>query len=181
MQQIILLALAVIIVGIATVYAIEAFTLNRTRSNMDALIQDAVTIGHELQQWKSRPEQFGGQPCKDPTDTTTDCSDPTYDNPRTLPADYSFFTWDQIGRATPALGALNNPVTTLNGEISAALTTGAAGFVLVQGCNVSEGNRIVVRVDGLQDTDINVLNVTRHLGDEVLITAAACPAPSQAY
>jgi hypothetical protein len=175
MQQIILLALAVIIVGIATVYAIEAFTLNRTRSNMDALIQDAVTIGHELQQWKSRPVQFGGQPCEAAAVPTGVCDTP---NPRLIPEDYSFFTWDQIGRATPALGALTNPVTTLNGEIRALL---AADNVLLEGCNVAEGNRVVVQVDGLQDTDINVLNATRHLGDEDIIADNACAGPSLLY
>jgi hypothetical protein len=36
-------------------------------------------------------------------------------------------------------------------------------------------------VDGLQDTDINVLNATRHLGDEDLIGDPTCPAPSQTY
>lgn len=59
-QQLLLLVLATVIVGIATVVGIQAFSQNNLKSNADALINDAVRIASDVQAWAQKPEPFGG-------------------------------------------------------------------------------------------------------------------------
>jgi hypothetical protein len=59
-QQLILLVLATVIVGVATVVGIDAFAENADRSNADAMMQDAVAIASDVQAWAQKPEAFGG-------------------------------------------------------------------------------------------------------------------------
>ena len=59
-QQLILLVLATVIVGLAIVVGIAAFTQGGDRANADAMIQDAVTIANDAQAWVQKPKPFGG-------------------------------------------------------------------------------------------------------------------------
>ena len=70
-QQLILLVLATIIVGIAIILGIRAFTENEAKSNADALMQDAVTIAHDVQAWVKKPAPFGGSATKTGTPWTS--------------------------------------------------------------------------------------------------------------
>ena len=67
-QQLILLVLGTIIVGVAIVVGIRAFTENSAKSNADALTQDAVRIANDAQAWYKKPVPFGGP---DATDKAT--------------------------------------------------------------------------------------------------------------
>lgn len=60
-QQLILLVLATVIVGVAIVVGIRAFTENSAKSNADALVQDLVRMANDAQAWKQKPAPFGGQ------------------------------------------------------------------------------------------------------------------------
>lgn len=60
-QQLILLVLATVIVGLATVVGIRAFSENNIKSNADAMVQDAVRIASDAQSWKVKPQAMGGQ------------------------------------------------------------------------------------------------------------------------
>ena len=60
-QQLILLVLATVIVGLAIVVGIRAFSENSIKSNFDALTQDLVRMGNDGQAWKQKPAPFGGQ------------------------------------------------------------------------------------------------------------------------
>ena len=60
-QQLILLVLATVIVGLATVVGIRAFSENSAKASADALTQDAIRIASDLQAWKLKPAPFGGQ------------------------------------------------------------------------------------------------------------------------
>ena len=60
-QQLLLLVLATVIVGIAIAVGIVAFRQNSVRSNHDALVQDAIRIANDAQAWKQKPQMFGGQ------------------------------------------------------------------------------------------------------------------------
>ncbi len=60
-QQLLLLVLGIVIVGIAIVVGINAYAENSVKSNYDALLQDALRIASDAQAWKSKPELFGGQ------------------------------------------------------------------------------------------------------------------------
>ena len=59
-QQLILLVLATVIVGLAIVVGIAAFTQGGDRANADAMIQDAVTIASDIQSTMKKPQPFGG-------------------------------------------------------------------------------------------------------------------------
>jgi hypothetical protein len=59
-QQLLLLVLATVIVGLATVAGIQAFEQGQTRANQDALTQTAVKIASDIQAKAKEPSQFGG-------------------------------------------------------------------------------------------------------------------------
>jgi len=61
-QQLLLLVLATIIVGIATVVGIQAFSQNNVKSNADAMMNDAVRIASDAQAWVQKSAPFGGPP-----------------------------------------------------------------------------------------------------------------------
>ena len=59
-QQLLLLVLATVIVGLATVAGIQAFEQGSVRANQDALTQTAVKIASDMQANLKEPAQFGG-------------------------------------------------------------------------------------------------------------------------
>ena len=59
-QQLLLLVLATVIVGLATVAGIQAFEQGQTRANQDALTSTAVKIASDIQARIKEPSQFGG-------------------------------------------------------------------------------------------------------------------------
>jgi len=59
-QQLLLLVLATVIVGLATVAGIQAFDQGQTRANLDANTQTAVKIASDAQAKIKEPSQFGG-------------------------------------------------------------------------------------------------------------------------
>ncbi|MEM1269732.1 MAG: hypothetical protein AAGI08_06760 [Bacteroidota bacterium] len=70
-QQLLLLVLGIVIVGIATVVGINAYSENTVKTNWDSLLQDTMRIANDAQQWKAKPELFGGSP----DDTKSDQDD----------------------------------------------------------------------------------------------------------
>ena len=60
-QQLLLLVLATVIVGLATVAGIQAFEQGSVRANQDALTQTAVKIASDMQAQAKKPTQFGGE------------------------------------------------------------------------------------------------------------------------
>ena len=79
--QMLLLTLGVVIVGIAVVGAITAYTQYGATSNFDKLTNEAIRISSMAQQWKSTPELFGGSP----------------DDTKSQKADYEAFDFTMIG------------------------------------------------------------------------------------
>ncbi|PIQ62839.1 MAG: hypothetical protein COV99_04940 [Bacteroidetes bacterium CG12_big_fil_rev_8_21_14_0_65_60_17] len=59
-QQLLLLVLGIVIVGLAVVVGIQAFSENMKKANADALVNDAVRVASEIQAWKLKPAAFGG-------------------------------------------------------------------------------------------------------------------------
>ncbi len=59
-QQLLLLVLGIVIVGLAVVAGINAFSENQAKSNKDALINEGMRIATDMQAWKLKPSQFGG-------------------------------------------------------------------------------------------------------------------------
>ncbi|MCC5935497.1 MAG: hypothetical protein JJU35_14715 [Balneolales bacterium] len=59
-QQLLLVILVTIIVGIATVVAINIFGTSAEQANQDAVRQDLAQIGTSAQGWYIRPDMLGG-------------------------------------------------------------------------------------------------------------------------
>jgi hypothetical protein len=59
-QQLLLLVLATVIVGLATVAGIQAFDEGQTQAAQDALQQRALTIGSDIYAAQQQPTQLGG-------------------------------------------------------------------------------------------------------------------------
>jgi len=69
-QQLLLLVLATVIVGLATVAGIQAFDQGQSQAANDALTQRAVSIASDIQGQANKPSQLGGLP--DPSDGESD-------------------------------------------------------------------------------------------------------------
>ena len=61
-QQLLLLVLATVIVGLATVAGIQAFDQGQSQAANDALTQRAVSIASDIQGQANKPGQLGGLP-----------------------------------------------------------------------------------------------------------------------
>ena len=59
-QQLLLLVLGIVIVGLAVVVGIQAFGENQKKANADALTNDAIRIASDAQAWALKPAAFGG-------------------------------------------------------------------------------------------------------------------------
>ena len=59
-QQLLLLVLGIVIVGIAVVAGIQAFSEGKTKAARDAATSDAMRLISDVQAWKLKPAAFGG-------------------------------------------------------------------------------------------------------------------------
>ncbi|MEM1055096.1 MAG: hypothetical protein AAGI52_06185 [Bacteroidota bacterium] len=59
-QQLLLLVLGIVIVGLAVVVGIQAFSENQEKANEDARVNDGVRIASDVQAWALKPAAFGG-------------------------------------------------------------------------------------------------------------------------
>lgn len=59
-QQLLLLALSAIIVGLAIVVGVNMFSEGAGKANQDAVTTDVLTIATRAQAWYRKPAQFGG-------------------------------------------------------------------------------------------------------------------------
>jgi hypothetical protein len=66
-QQLLLLVLSTVIVGLATVAGIQAFSENQAQAQEDALVQRSINIGNDVLAAHNEPSQFGGISLNDTT------------------------------------------------------------------------------------------------------------------
>ena len=59
-QQLLLLVLSTVIVGLATVAGIQAFSDNQAQASQDALVQKGTSIASDIQGLAGKPAQMGG-------------------------------------------------------------------------------------------------------------------------
>jgi|SRR5690606_35463480 len=133
-QQLILLVLATVIVGIAIVVGIRAFSENSIKANSDALVQDMVRMANDAQAWKQKPAPFGGQ---------VDAAGSV----KSAPADFRTATFPVLGYQEVGTGVYEN----LNGQY--ALSADSDGLTIT-GVNAQYGTCASIVVDGLTDGDI---------------------------
>ena len=59
-QQLLLLVLSAIIVGVSIVIGINMFASSATQANSDAVLQDCLNIGARAQEWYRKPASMAG-------------------------------------------------------------------------------------------------------------------------
>ena len=144
-QQLLLLVLGIVIVGLAVVVGIQAFGENQKKANADAITNDVIRIASDAQAWSLKPTAFGG-------------GNGTFTN----------VTFERLGYAMSGAG-IAGVYTNLN----ASLSTGGAnsGYVLsapsatgvtITGCNLTQRNRVQAIVTGTGPDQIatTVTNIT---------------------
>ena len=145
-QQLLLLVLGIVIVGLAVVVGINAFSENRVKSNADAGVTDALRIVSDIQAWALKPGQFGGMLEADLDAAATAGS----------------ITFDAIGYPNTG-GTYTNvngdfTISTSNG-CSAAPTIPSTGSVAiyVNFTNTDTGNNVCIGIAGTQADDIGTV------------------------
>ena len=142
-QQLLLLVLGIVIVGLAVVVGINAFSENRVKSNADATVTDALRIASDVQAWALKPSQFGGKADGANINTVTfaaigypTSSGGTYSN---VNADYDLS------------GSKNAGCT---GTIVMPTGAGTDGPVFVHGTNTDTQNHICIQITGTNSNSI---------------------------
>ncbi|MDX1740590.1 MAG: hypothetical protein R3178_04815 [Rhodothermales bacterium] len=132
-QQLILLVLGIVIVGLAVTIGIQAFAENSKRTNLDALVNDAIDVASAAQAWMLKPSVYGGgnNSCQ------TSC-------------DWSGATFSALGLTSSSSGTHIN----VNGEITIDGSSSPSQFVIVA-TNTSYGNQVTVNVLGVEPEDIS--------------------------
>ena len=71
-QQLLLLVLSTVIVGLATVAGIQAFSENQAQASQDALVQRGQSIASNIKGLQGKPEQMGGIDLVDESPSASD-------------------------------------------------------------------------------------------------------------
>jgi hypothetical protein len=127
-QQLLLLVLGTVIVGLGVVAGIDAFNTNQKSSNQDALVNDGVSIASDAQAWMQKPAAYGGA-----------------DNS----GDWSNFSLDDVGYDTDA----NGYYITQNGTLE--VTTANTDSLEVSAYNGNYTNDLDITVTGTDSDDIS--------------------------
>lgn len=146
-QQLILLVLATVIVGLAIVVGIRAFSENNVKSNSDAMVQDALRIASDAQAWMIKPQAMGGSP--DASKTNLDWSTVTLGN----------LGFPVGGNADCGAAAYANTsgCYTITGDVGSITVNGTSdnsNGPLATSLDGGTHNTIELVVDGLEDDDI---------------------------
>ena len=134
-QQLLLLVLGIVIVGLAVVVGIQAFGENQKKANADAITNDVIRIASDAQAWNLKPKAFGGGDGK-----------------------FTGVSFEKLGYEVDATSSkyenLNANVT--NGGANAGYTISDVGeaSVTITGCNVKTGNQVQAIVTGTKPTQI---------------------------
>lgn len=127
-QQLLLLVLGTIIVGLSVVAGINTFSSSQKQSNMDALVNDGVRIASDAQAWKSKPAQFGGG------------ADDAWNS----------FSWSDIGLEANANGNYDTP----NGVFAINAASSTDDSLVVDGTNATQGNKVTIAISGISSDSI---------------------------
>ena len=110
-QQLLLLVLGIVIVGLAVVVGIQAFSENQKKANADALVLTSMRIASDAQAWLRKPAAFGGG-----VPSNGDRPDNFSDGITIVAADF----FDQLGYPTP----IDDDYRDVNGQYSLSITSG---------------------------------------------------------
>ena len=143
-QQLLLLVLGIVIVGLAVVVGIQAFGENQKKANADAMVNDAVRIASDAQAWKLKPAAFGGGAAKQ---------------------NWTDLTFEQLGYTTGTNGCATGEYGNLNGCY--VMSTQSAASLTITGKSTANANQVVVGVAGTKPDQITtaVSNIAAQAGN----------------
>ena len=137
-QQLLLLVLGIVIVGLAVVVGIQAFSENQKKANADALVMTSMRIASDAQAWLRKPAAFGG----------------AVSATGTRPTDFTGLTVDLVDLGYPVNAS--DQYTDVNGFYTVAVS--GANFVITalsaSTSGAGDNNTVCVRVGGSLTTDI---------------------------
>ena len=146
--QLLLIVLGVVLVGIAIIAGIQAYTTNNVKASIDAQVHDMMRIASDAQTWVQKPPQFGG--------------------PATY-ADFSEITDFSVLSYRNTNGTLaTSPWTNVNAEY----TWNAGPAPTVTSTNAELGTSVALSICGINDSDI--LIETSNVAGTAAV-APACP------
>ena len=132
-QQLLLLVLGIVIVGLAVVVGIQAFSENQKKANADSLVNDGIRIASDAQAWSLKPQAFGGPAAGEALGDVT---------------------FADIGLTTATVTTYSNT----NGEFTIEDNTAAGACVIFKGSNGLTGdklNEIYIEVTGTAQDEIS--------------------------
>ena len=139
-QQLILMGIAMMIVGIAVLISIDALGEESSDSNWDSMTKEAFRIAHDAQHWKMKPEMFGGSP----------------DHTKNKVTDYNHIHFAALGyKGDLVEGSRRQCYRTVHGLFR--LDAGSDKLV-IQGVNMEKENLITVNVTGVASGDVKLSN-----------------------
>ena len=148
-QQLLLLVLGIVVVGLAVVVGIQAFGENQKKANADAITNDVIRIASDAQAWSLKPTAFGG-------------GNGSF-SPTSGPVTFEKLGYAMTGTGTAGVYTNLNASTSTGGTNSGyKLSAISATGVTITGCNATRGNQVRAVVNGTGPTNISttVTNVT---------------------
>jgi len=129
-QQLLLLVLGIVIVGLAVVVGIQAFGENQKKANSDAITNDVIRIASDAQAWNLKPTAFGGGN-----------------------GSFAGVSLTALGYTLEENGANDSSYGNLNGAYSVTAAADGASVTIV-GCNSDTENSVEAVVSGTGPGDI---------------------------
>ncbi|MEL6614345.1 MAG: hypothetical protein AAFQ43_01330 [Bacteroidota bacterium] len=126
-QQLLLLVLGIVIVGLAVVVGIRAFEENSDKANQDAIVSDGIRIVNNAQAWGLKPAPYGGGA-----------------------GSFTNLTFGQINYDTGTNSYYENS----SGRFGLVVTAGTPGSFVLTACNDESGNKTTFTVTGFDESDI---------------------------
>ena len=154
-QQLLLLVLGIVIVGLAVVVGINAFGENQKRANADALVNDGLRIASDVQAFALKPEQFGGAGGFDGIESITNSSE---------------FFQNSLGYSLNGETEYQN----VNGQF--IVSGGGGSDLVITATNNDQSNEVYVTVCGVTSSEI--LTRIDYQGSSGSVSAATCDGSS---
>ena len=161
-QQLLLLVLGIVIVGIAILVGINAYSENSVKTNWDALLQDGLRIASDAQAWKAKPELFGGSPDAVKADSN----------------DFAAVDFTQLAYSQAMVGTTQLCYVNINGTYTMIPT---ADGLTITGQNLNSLNQVQLTVNGSLEQNIDLVEASSIQGGansatgvETAITYVAC-------
>ena len=133
--SLLLMVIAVVLIGIAIVLGTSAFVRGITNSNHDSLLNEAIHIATLAQVWKNTPEVLGG----------------SIDSLKSTPYDYSNLSFPSLGMDT----VKDTDALCYKNTHGVYALEAADDGLWIYGTSVSHQNRVVLRIVGSSERDID--------------------------